>query len=251
MMTLLQCIKSARWPTDNPFSIFPGVRPDVDFNQLTTRQPLVASSLISLSALSTKSVETLMAQLSVPTRQQSQFVRAAALIPNLNVSITDVSAQGLTVVLRRQNRAGGDKTSKNPRDEVRVWAPSFPKPQTEGFFVILADEKQDEILALKRIGWSSSSSFISDDDHEVIPPTTPLSEPKKKTARPRPSLLLHAKSTLKLPPQSHRAPRIVDVLVVSDAYIGMVWRVTGIEIPLSSTSTSTMVLQDRRGEKSG
>ncbi|KAI9853773.1 MAG: hypothetical protein M1830_006631, partial [Pleopsidium flavum] len=80
----------------------------------------------------------------------------------------------------------------------------FPKPQSEGFYVVLADTGKNEIIALKRVGWPSSE--------------------KVRGGRPT------AKAVLKVPQSA--VARKVDVLVVSDAYVGMVWRVEGpVEVP--------------------
>lgn len=46
-------------------------------------------------------------------------------------------------------------TSKE--SDLRVYAPQFPKPQMESWFVLLGDETSDELMALKRVSSSSSS----------------------------------------------------------------------------------------------
>ena len=87
-----------------------------------------------------------------------------------------------------------------------MYAPYFPKPQTEGFFVIMSNPTKDEIIALKRIGWQVHR-------HE------------KGAASSR----LSVRAVVKLPESSE--DRVLDVAVVSDGYIGMVWRVHGVVVP--------------------
>jgi len=45
-----------------------------------------------------------------------------------------------------------------PNTAFHIHAPKFPKPQTEGWFVVLGNESTDEVYALKRVGWPSGTS---------------------------------------------------------------------------------------------
>lgn len=67
--------------------------------------------------------------------------------------------------------------------------------------MLLADAGKDEIIVLKRVGWPSA----------------------ERKGRPT------AKAVLKVPQSA--VARKLDVLVVSDAYVGMVWSVEGVEVP--------------------
>ncbi|MCJ1470873.1 hypothetical protein MMC07_009520 [Pseudocyphellaria aurata] len=195
MISLLQCIKSARWPDDGPMSIFPGVDVEKEKRRIETgkSQP---HSLSRIGPLSGQALRNLFLALDVPPDLHAQADQIAHTLPNLKISITDVSATGLTVNVARLNAA--------TQPGYRVWTPKFPKPQSEGFFVIVADMNKDEVLALKRIGWQSDTKAQVDSS--------------KPTSR----------SVFKLPPSEIK--RMVDVLVVSDVYIGMSWKVEAIEM---------------------
>jgi antiviral helicase SLH1 len=199
MIKLLQCVKSARWPTDHPLSIFPGVHSEKTKNDTT---------LEKLSSLTQPKMKQLAKQLSLPPAQESRFLHAAAAIPNVGVSVTNVNALSMTVNLKRNNAI-------SERDG-RVYAPRYPKPQTEGWFVILADVAKDEVVAVKRVGWSAEGGKV------VKTGTKPT-----------------AQSVLQLPPPdaSHPGSRKLDVLVISDAYIGLEYRVLAVEIPPPPTVT--------------
>lgn len=205
-MILLQCIKSARWPTDHPLSIFPGIQVSSSTN--TKHLP---STLTELVQLPHSAIQSIPSKLSLSNSQRSAFLKAALALPNIKVDIPQVTALSITVSLHRINPV-------TERDG-RVYAPRFPKSQNEGWFVIVADSARDEILAIKRVGWTTPGR---DSTQGVRIGSTP-----------------NAKSVIKLPPAQGvlgtgsvgGKERKVDVLVVSDAYIGMVYKVVGVEIP--------------------
>ncbi len=210
MMTLLECIKSARWPSDDPLSILPGVDPGQEQQRhMTTPSP--PRSLTGLSALNRNALEATMTDLHIPPSLRPQFSRAAAMLPNLRLHVRDVTALSVTVTLDRLNPA-------TTTPDYRIWAPKFPKPQSEGFFVLLGNPANDEVIALRRVGWPALGG-------EGQKRTDNNNSNSRGGEKGRAS----ARCVLKVP-QSGEG-RKVDVCVVSDAYPGMVWRVDGVEVP--------------------
>lgn len=190
MMRLLQCIKCARWPDDGPASILPGVEPGAEDE---------ATSLAAIGASTPQQVSRLASRLRVPPGEQARFARAASLLPSVAVSVDEVTAQSLTVALRRLNPlVDGD---------ARIWAPKFPRPQSEGWFVVVADVERDDVVAVKQVGWPATGGRGP-------------GRGKCPTAR----------ATMRLPEPGEEA-RKVDVVVVSDGYVGLEHRVLGVEIP--------------------
>lgn len=225
MMTLLQCIKSARWPSDRPLSIFPGVEPIQAQKNSGGTSPL--PPLTEVAGLPTNALNGLMDRLSVPTGDRPQFTRASSMLPNLNIFVPEPSAIGVTISISRRNKSGAlashrptpaSSSERPPLSEFRVWAPLFPKPQTEGFFVIVADEAKDDIIALRRVTWPSTA-----DQHA---PSNARGGQSSLSSRRGGSNVPSIRASLKIPasPES----RNLDVLVVSDAYVGMQWRVKGV-----------------------
>ncbi|KAF4126820.1 antiviral helicase SLH1 [Geosmithia morbida] len=202
MISLLQSIKSARWPTDPPASILPGV--DAESNPGTDG---TATSLKAISAMSPAQISWLAKSLGVPSSQISRFTRAASILPNLKVSIDDRTTTSLTVGLRRCNPL--------IEREARMYTPKFPKPQNEGWFVLVADAGKDEIIAVKRAMWSTGPGNNSEARKKLQP-----------GARPS------ARAVIKLPDLEGRK---VDVIVVSDGYVGLEYRIEGVEIPAAPT----------------
>jgi antiviral helicase SLH1 len=201
MIALMQSIKCARWPTDSPLSILPGVD-----SEISSKVKNVPSTLADLTSLAASKIIHLPNALSVTNSFRNPFLKAAAVLPNVKVSVTNITTSSLTVNLDRQNPI-------TERD-CRIYAPRFPKSQTEGWFVILADSARDEVIAVKRVGW--------------------VAKPGQSIAiGSRPS----AKAVIKLPELKELAgtgsskERKLDVLVVSDGYSGMKYEILGVEIP--------------------
>jgi antiviral helicase SLH1 len=219
MIKLLQCVKSARWPTEPPLSILPGVEPEALIKRKSKAGGdggPAGTTLAKLTAMPSGQWSRLAKDLSVPQVQQARFLRAVSVLPNVDVAVEDIKAGSITVTLKRLNAV--------VEREGRVYAPRYPKPQTEGWFVVVGDLAADEIIAVKRVGWFSPSS---------------ASNAKGKGpggggigVGPKPV----AKAVIKLPepgPDSEagRRGRKLDVLVISDAYVGMEYRVPGVEVP--------------------
>jgi antiviral helicase SLH1 len=196
MMKLLQCIKCARWPTDSPVSILPGIEPESVKDETT---------LTEIASRTPQQITQLAKRLNVPAPIQSRFARAASILPHVSVSIDNTTSLSLTVGVKRLNAL--------VERDARIYAPMLPKPQSEGWFVIVADIAKDEVIAVKRLSWSS--------------PGKGGSAAKKIDAKTKPT----ARSVVKLPEPKPGQARKVDVIVVSDAYIGLEHRVLGVDIP--------------------
>lgn len=197
MMALLQSLKSACWPNDKPMCIFPGV--DIDKERQKSKvdesRPL---SLLEITTHSKHTLKDLLLSIGVPANSLAQTERVVDTLPILKIDVVDVSAISLAVNVTRLNSA------MNP--DYRIWAPMFPKPQSEGFFIVIADVVKDEVLALKRISWQCKQNGREDTYMPMI------------------------KSVFRLPSFSGLSQK-VDVIVTSDSYVGMVWKIRDIHIP--------------------
>ncbi|EFY99022.1 SEC63/Brl and DEAD/DEAH box helicase domain protein [Metarhizium robertsii] len=206
MISLLQCIKSARWPTDPVVSILPGVEPE------STKDN---TPLSKLSVLKPNEVNQLSKKLGLKSAQQlSRVARAVSFLPNVSVSTSDVTALSVTVNIKRIN-ALVDR-------EARIYAPKFPKPQTEGWFVLVGDITRDEVIAVKRATWAAPGA-------------------KSLGQSSTPSV----KTVIKLPEAVGGQARKVDILVVSDGYVGLEYKIEGVDIP------GVPMVDDAIGSKKG
>ncbi|KAG0132069.1 putative RNA helicase [Tuber indicum] len=150
MITLMQSIKQARWPGDGALSFLPGIEPSIEksLRENDTVAPLLPKDLASLSQLPAKDLRKLADRAGIPQAGR-QFLLAASSIPQISISATTATTSTLSATLTRQN-------APQSRD-FRIYTPKFPKPQTEGWFVLLGDLRKDELHALKRVGWSTRS----------------------------------------------------------------------------------------------
>ena len=210
MIQLLQSVKSARWPDDGPFSILPGIEPD--------SPPLPRSSpkdLITLSTLPQPRLNAFLASLNQHHANRADLTKALSALPHLTSTTPTIASQpqrrqaSLQFTLTRQNhptalnKSSGSNATNNGA-EIRIYAPRYPKPQTEGFFVLVTTTTTiaEELLALKRVSWSSGNKTGGG-----------------VTARP----------SVKIPAAD--VERRVRVSVVSDSYPGMEWRVGEVVVP--------------------
>ncbi|KAI4185963.1 MAG: hypothetical protein L6R41_003807, partial [Letrouitia leprolyta] len=147
MMTLLQCVKSARWPEDGPLSILPGVDLEMERRRYRAGQ-MRPHSLTEIHNLPRPTLETALKNVGKTPNKIDHVDKVVKVLPDLQLNVADVSALGLSVRLARQNPA--------VQPDYHIFAPGFPKAQTEGFFVLVTGPAKDEILALKRVNWPAA-----------------------------------------------------------------------------------------------
>ncbi|KXX76110.1 putative helicase mug81 [Madurella mycetomatis] len=218
---LLQCVKSARWPDENPASILPGVDGQTAGGDNSKKTPLQDIAKLSTSP---PKLQSLARELGAPSSQTARFVKAAASLPNVQVAVDDLRTGSLTVQLRRLNPLA--------EREARMYAPRFPKPQTEGWFVVVSDIERDEVLAVKRVGWTGGGGVGSRHGNSKAG----LEVGERVAAR----------AVIKVPEAEEEEGRKVDVLVLSDGYVGMEWRVEGVRLPGRSRVATGL---EKGGEK--
>ncbi|MCJ1441439.1 MAG: hypothetical protein MMC23_001926 [Stictis urceolatum] len=207
MVTLLQCIKSARWPSDSPASILPGV--EVGFEP-SGQAPKTLVEVAGRVSGRRQNADGIAVAFGVPASSKQQFSKAVSFLPNIQTDVHGITALGLNVSLTRTNPA--------PNADFHVFAPKYPKPQTEGFFVIAVEPGSDDVVALKRVNW------------------TPPGDKSRRGARgPGPAATgagtskANVRAAIKLQPADRE--RKLDLHVISDAYLGMEWARKGVEVP--------------------
>ena len=199
LITLLQCIKSARWPDDGPLSIFPGVL--IDKERARIQGPSSHPKEMALVASMTQEERRQTCNiLEIPTTQQYQALKAMARLPDISLRLGETSALGFVVIVSRLN-AAHDK-------ELAAYTPLFPKSQSEGWFVIICEEESDKIVAFRRAGWPKAAGHV-----------------------PRVSFKPIIRCKIKLPPGDVHRVRRYNVNVVSDTYIRMRFGLQGVEVP--------------------
>ena len=208
MIGLLAAIKSARWPHDNAFSILPGVGVETVISKHAPKD------LVDLAAKYTARVSNgLLTSLGVRSASMSQASRAASMLPNLTINVSSVTPQAINLSIHR--------TSIHPSpNDYRIWAPKYPKSQSESFFIIAANVSSDAMIALKRVGWTGTNQ------HQNEANASAASRGSSSAGSSKPSL----RTALKLPSGQHKA-RKLDIFVISDSYPGMAWTIRDVEVP--------------------
>lgn len=205
MVRLLQCIKSARWPQDYPLSILPTVSESVG-KEVAAQAP---EDLVTLSDIPVMKLGKISDLLNVPVGQQSAFGKAVEALPQITLRASSLQSDQLIIEISRRNVL----TNANGH----IYAPNFPKAQTEGYFVLVSrDEAIDELVALKRASWSAQDNHSSKHGGR---------KGEKMVSRVR----------IKIP--SVQAESRVHVFVMSDAYPGMSWQLKDIIIPAARPDT--------------
>ena len=209
MITLLQCVKSARWPDDGPLTILPGIDVENENERLAIGHA-AQQSLIQVQAMSKAQLCRSFEGVVDRPREYAELLKVIDILPKIEVNVIDITAISLTISIARINLV--------IQPGYRIYAPKYPKLQAEGFFLVVADPAKDEILALKRVSWP------------------PLEDAKRLDQK------LSARAVMKVSPQS--TERKVEVLVISDAYIGMIWKLDAVEVP-----AAPLVEDDVKGKK--
>jgi antiviral helicase SLH1 len=80
-----------------------------------------------------------------------QFLRVWDQFPRLRVSESRPTPQSIRVNVRRLNRA----------ERNLIYAPKFPKPQQESWFVAASDESSRKLLSLQRLTLSSGNGYVA------------------------------------------------------------------------------------------
>lgn len=223
MIRLLQCIKSARWPEDYPLSILPGVNEILD-SALKDKVPQdLVTTAVRAHRQGPKTMDGLMNAFGIKsTNTRSQFLKAVNSLPDLTLTAAG-DTDNLQLTIKRGNRLNNA--------EARIFAPKFPKPQTEGYFVLALpagatpEARNQDILALKRANWS----------------TTKTSGVNRVTG------VSNVKLKLPVSDVEERAEVKVDILVFSDAYPGMEWRLENVAVAIAKPKAETVKAMELKG----
>jgi len=205
MIHLLQCIKSARWPQDYPLSILPAVSDSLEAG-VPGQAP---KDLVALSEMPATRIGMVSEILGVPAAQQSAFSRVVRGLPQIALRASNLQSDHFVVEISRRNGLTNDNGS--------IYAPRFPKPQTEGYFVLVSREGTfEELVALKRASWS-------------------LQDTGGSVKRGRKAQKMESRVRITVPPL--KTENKVHVFVVSDAYPGMSWELKDVSVPAAQPET--------------
>ena len=202
LIELLQSIKSAQWPQEYRLAILPGIDGALSPGRSVSEIP---TDLVALSNAPNNQRRDAAELLGVPRSLRYAFDQAMFSLPQLRIEVCDVQHDHLTVTLARKNRL--------LRSNAEIYAPRFPKPQTEGYFILAVREKPCEgLLALKRASWPVRSQ-----------------DSKSQHNSSSDNLRRECRNTVRLPVLAQDS--MVKIHVISDAYPGMSWTLANVSVP--------------------
>ncbi|EHY59058.1 putative steryl acetyl hydrolase mug81 [Exophiala dermatitidis] len=241
MVRLLQCIKSARWPEDYPLSILSGISEIFD-SSLDGKVPKdLNTTAVLASRHGPKTIDGLMNVFGInkSSSVRSQFVKAVNALPDITLTASG-DTDSLQVTMRRGNRL------LDP--EARIYAPRFPKPQTEGYFVVVLPAAAAEgkgrggdILALKRANWTTKTRNA---DGSTKSRATEVSNVRLKVPVEAVAETAPAGASTSSGSVTPAHPIVnLDILVMSDSYPGMEWRLENVKVPVVVKSNAVETVQ--------
>lgn len=165
LMHLMQCVVQGQWLGDNPLAQLP-------FSDLVAA-PLKHAGMPTLAHVASASEDQLRRALGsrLPGHQLNGFLKVARTLPLLKAE-TRVVAQSDVVLIDGPNSVSVDtygnkkyaariKLTRDSPMATRVYAPRYPKPKDEGFWLVIADSARDNVLALKKISIGSPGSTVT------------------------------------------------------------------------------------------
>jgi len=213
MIRVLQCIKSARFPEDYPLSILPDVSEIFD-DKLVNKVPkdLVTTAQL-VNRYPAKTLDGLMNTLQIGGAAKREFTRAINMLPDLDLGANGRDDASMTVTMTRRNALKDA--------EGRIYAPRFPKPQSEGYFVVVTASNTTNVLGLKRANWPGVSSGGPSNGKNVASGSR-----AGRGGRLEANARIRINEVLVMDREAR-----VDVLVMNDGYPGMEWRIEGVVVP--------------------
>lgn len=135
---LMQCIKQRIWYDEDPVTALPGI-------QVLKRK----DNALDLKKVGTSNkgyLYKLAEKLGVEDFDEKdgvkEFVRIASHLPTAQLKVEQTSSESLRVELEHDNYP--------LNKDFKMYAPHFPKPQRESWFVIICDKNKEELLLIKR-----------------------------------------------------------------------------------------------------
>ncbi|KAI8820753.1 Sec63 Brl domain-containing protein [Fimicolochytrium jonesii] len=160
IMNMMQCIKQATWPTTSSILTLPRTSPEPVNNLKFNGSPV--RTLAQFTRMSSTEVDGVFSAAGFSRNDREEIKRVVSNLPSIEVKCRVLNAvekvPGLWGVDAGQEyeirveivrkRPFGDAPSGDR--QLRVYSPKFPKPQYEGWWIVLGDAAEDDVLALKR-----------------------------------------------------------------------------------------------------
>ncbi|KAI8147505.1 Sec63 Brl domain-containing protein [Fennellomyces sp. T-0311] len=151
IMNLLQCIKQAHWPEESTLLTLPKIKPrmlrEIRYKNKTLR------CLAELTQFSDKQIKSIFDRVSGLSEQDvAEIQRVVSRLPVMDMKVTiDSKKTYLIPETTYKIQIQLQRLGKRKVHDGRIYAPKFPKPQYESWWLVMGDAETDELLALKRV----------------------------------------------------------------------------------------------------
>lgn len=139
LVKLMQCIKQRLWYDEDPVAALPGL-------SVQTLWKLSRIDLKTIGSYNKGQLYKLAEKLGVEDLDEKanvkEFVRIASLLPTGQFKVHQKTPESLDIELEHDNLP--------LNKDFKMYAPHFPKPQRESWFVIISDAQKNELLLIKR-----------------------------------------------------------------------------------------------------
>ncbi|KAI8086190.1 Sec63 Brl domain-containing protein [Halteromyces radiatus] len=161
IMNALQCIKQARWADESTLLNLPHMESYMLRHIRFKGKPI--RCLAELTQYTDQQIRTIFQNIKdLNTNAIDEIVNVVSKLPVMDIQATIQSKKPylipeseykLQVNLTRNSirTSGKGQSGGKIRQDGKIYAPMFPKPQYESWWMILADIERDELLAMKRV----------------------------------------------------------------------------------------------------
>jgi antiviral helicase SLH1 len=128
--------------------------------------------------------------------------------------------------------------------EFRIYAPRFPKPQTEGYFLIVCNARPDgtdgELLGLKRVSWPSKQYHGKGRAGPSRGTQGPSKDQSNRSISVRSLVKFPGAALVESSSVTTTGMARVNVKLFSDSYIGMQWSLSNVEVDVDTGATQAV-----------
>ncbi|CAG8549453.1 12440_t:CDS:10, partial [Cetraspora pellucida] len=157
IMTLLQCIKQARWPDESSLLTLPGV-----VSQMIgsfAHKGRTITCIGELTDLSKEELINLFKSVNLSESEVQKICKIVSDIPSVELSChIDADNESLTPETEYTLLVSMERFKLRSDCNGRIYSPRFPKPQYESWWVLLGDPNSDIIIDLRRVNMRSGTS---------------------------------------------------------------------------------------------
>ncbi|CAG8452307.1 15922_t:CDS:10, partial [Dentiscutata erythropus] len=157
IMTLVQCIKQARWPDESSLLTLPGIASQM-IGSLSHKGRTIAC-IGELTDLSEEELIELFRSVNLSESEVQKICKIISNIPSIEISChIDTNNESLTPETEYTLSVSMERFKLKSDYDGRIYSPRFPKPQYESWWILLGDSNSDTIIDLKRVNMRGGTS---------------------------------------------------------------------------------------------